>query len=347
MAQRGRKTSNKKIVTPNMIYCPNCEKEKKASEFYVSLSVYHANTGKVQFCKDCCISMSCDNKGVVDIERLKFTLQKIDKPFLYDVLQSAYEESKNSENNTHPLQLYFKNINSLVQYKGLTWKDSIFNLQGNISEKNIGTSKIGEYIVTDELVDKWGDGYSPEEYYHFEKKWKKLIDNYGEKTSFHVEGLITYIRFRVKEELSTAKGDIREAKEWANMAAKAAEDAKINVRQLSKSDISGGVELIPQIFEAVESKVGVISIMPKLKEQPYDDADIIIWCIVNYTRRLEDKSRVEYKDIWNFYDEMLREYYKAQGYSEETIQKEKQKRNNIFKDLGKVYKEPIYEDGDT
>jgi hypothetical protein len=83
-----------------------------------------------------------------------------------------------------------------------------------------------------------------------------------------------------------------------------------------------------------------------LKEQPYDDADLIIWCIINYTRRLEGKSRIEYRDIWTFYDKMLEDHYKQQGYTDEKIKIEKEKRNNVFRDLGKVYIEPVYEESD-
>ena len=162
----------------------------------------------------------------------------------------------------------------------------------------------------------------------------------------HIEGLKTYIRFRTKEELSTAKGNVKEAKEWGNLASKAATDAKINVSQLSKSDISGGVDVLPQLFEAVESEVGIIPQLPKLLAQPYDDADIIIWCNVNYMRRLEDKTRVDYRDIWNFYDEMIEEHCKTKGMNEQQIEEFKAKRRVPYRDLGEVYEEPVYIDGD-
>jgi len=147
--------------------------------------------------------------------------------------------------------------------------------------------------------------------------------------------------------LATARGDIKEAKDWGAMASTAAKDARLNVSQLSKSDISGGVDLLPQLFEAVESEVGIIPTLPHLKEQPYDDADLIIWCVVNYLRRLEDKPRIQYKEIWSFYDEMLAEHFKQKGYSDEMIIVEKKKRNNVFRDLGQVYREPVYEEGDN
>jgi hypothetical protein len=338
--------SHKKNI--EKLSCAACGEIKVLRDFYASYNPIH-QTGRIPYCKVCLKKMISDDKGNVTLDKLKETLRLIDRPFLYDLWKSALQEKGDC------FGLYMKNL-CLVQNRQLGWKDSVFQPQLenqiNYDSTNQEPNKkqhdsFSNFIVTDEIIDKWGFGYTNEEYYYFEKKWNKLIDNYGEKTSFHVEGLTTFIRFRVKEELATAKGDVKEAKEWAAMAKDAATAAKINVSQLSKSDISGGVDLVPQLFEAVESEVGIISILPKLKEQPYDDADLIIWCIINYLRRLEDKPRVAYRDIWNFYDEMLFEYYNQKGYSDEMIIKEKKKRNSIFRDLGDVYKEPIYEEGDN
>jgi hypothetical protein len=329
----------KKNSTPKKQCEGECKRDLALTRFYNTNSAFSSD-GKLNICKDCLEDMiDCNN-----IETIYKILQLMDVPFL-----TNYWEISKEKNPDNPWGNYIRMANSKInEFKNKTWKDSIFANNENInkSENKNTTSKMDDFILTDEIIDKWNAGYSKEEYYYFEKKWNKLIDNYGEKTSFHVEGLITYIRFRVKEELATARGDSKEAKEWANMAKDAATAAKINVSQLSKSDISGGVELVPQIFEAVESKVGVISILPKLKEQPMDDADLIIWCIVNYNRRLEDKPRVEYKEIWNFYDEMLQEYFQNQGYTKEQVIIEKDKRNSIFRDLGKVYIEPVYEEGE-
>jgi len=326
--------------------CAACGTLKKDKEYYVSYNIVHS-TGKIPYCKSCLRNMISDDSGNVTLEKLQSTLQLIDRPFIFDLYKISLEDSNDT------FGCYMKNL-CLKQNRELTWKDSILRPQLNDENKldytntyNNQTSNIkSDFILTDEIVEKWGFGYQPEEYGYFEKKWNKLIDNYGEKTSFHIEGLITYIRFRVKEELATASGDVKSAKEWGAMAKDSATAAKINVSQLSKSDISGGVELLPQLFEAVEAKVGIISILPKLKEQPMDDADLIIWCIVNYNRRLEDKSRIEYREIWNFYDEMLNEFFNNQGYTTEQVTIEKNKRNSIFRDLGKVYIEPLYEEGE-
>jgi len=350
--QKGRL---KKQIVPKVSEptCASCAKMKKAKDFYISYNPIHSVTGRIPYCKECLKKMISDDKGNVILDKVKTTLKLIDKPFLYNIWKVSLESESDTFGD------YMKNL-AMVQYRNLGWVNSKMlpetelelnynninsGYQNNSLNKDINTS-LENFIISDEIVDKWGYGYSKEEYYFFEKKWNRLINNYGEKTSFHSEGLIIYIRFRVKEEIATAKGDVKDAKDWAAMAKDAATSAKINVSQLSKSDINGGVELIPQLFEAVESEIGIIPTLPKLKEQPYDDADLIIWCVVNYLRRLEDKPRVEYRDIWNFYDEMLEEHFKSQGHSEKEIELEKQKRNNVFRDLGKVYKEPIYEEGD-
>lgn len=319
--------------------CMMCGEVKPNRDFYKSFNPVH-QTGKLPYCKQCLKNMCISTLGNLSVDKFKEMLKLIDRPYLYDIFETSYQKGGDI------IGIYFKNL-GMPQYRSYTWKDSSFE-PNNVTPTKKPDLKIeeSEYEVTQELIDKWGYGYKPYEYQLFENKWNKMIDNYGRKTTFHIENLITYIRFRVKEEIATASGNSKEAKEWANMAAKAAEDAKINVRQLSKSDISGGIDLVPQIFEAVESKVGIIPILPKLREQPYDDADLIIWCIVNYIRRLEDKPRIKYKDVYNFYDEMIEEYYMQQGFDTERIKKEKEKRNNVFRDLELIYKEPVYEDGD-
>jgi hypothetical protein len=289
----------------------------------------------------------------VNIEKFKDILRQADAPFIISEIEGALGEEKRE-----PIGAYFSRIN-MTQNRGYTWRHSDFGeeesennnsimsddkIEGSIAEKK--PSELTQEEIS-KLEEKWGFGYDElNEYVLFEKKWNTLIDNYGRKTSMHVEGLKTYIRFRVKEELATARGDVKEAKEWGQLASKAASDAKINVSQLSKSDISGGIDVLPQLFEAVESKVGIIPQLPKVLEQPYDDVDIIIWSNTNYQRRLEGKPRVSYREVWDFYDEMLEEHCKQQGMNAKQIEEFKNTRRVPYRDLGQIYIEPVYEDGD-
>lgn len=342
----------------NIYYCVGCGNLHPKNKFYVSENPLHAN-GVLPYCKDFIKKESYKsnnkNDNNIDVKNFQNILMQMNIPFLKETYVTAL--SKNGD----VIGQYFRMFNSLPQNRGYTWKNSDFGEEENIEINNndYDTDNTTEDIIVgktpseltkqeiDKLEEKWGSGYDINEYVLFEKRWNKLIDNYGRKTAMHVEGLKTYIRFRIKEELATAKGDVKEAKEWGQLASKAATDAKINVSQLSKSDISGGIDVLPQLFEAVESKVGIIAQLPKLLDQPYDDADVIIWTNVNYMRRLEGKSRVSYREIWDFYDEMLEEHCKQQGMSEQNIEEFKKTRRVPYRDLGEVYKEPTYEDGDS
>ena len=61
--------------------------------------------------------------------------------------------------------------------------------------------------------------------------------NYTIQTNIHKEALLTYVRFKVKEELATAKGDVQEAQKWYSAAQDAADKAKLTPKQLSKADL--------------------------------------------------------------------------------------------------------------
>ena len=322
--------------------CQECKKTINLSKFYNSNNKLFPN-GKAPICK-LCIKKKIDYD---DIKTVYEVLRQLDVPYVLVQWEKA-EESKSDTFGT-----YLRMMNSLPQYKHMNWENSTFTttdpeeVESKEDDSPVYITKSNkDFVLTDEIVDRWNEGYTIEEYRQFEKKYNKLIRNYGEKTALHTEGLLSYIRFRVKEEMATAKGLIKDAKEWGALASKAATDAKINVSQLSKSDISGGVDVLSQLFEAVETEIGIIPLLPKVAAQPYDDADMVIWAIINYYRRLEDKPKVSYKDIYAFYDEMLQEHFDSKGFNEEEIEKFLAKRNNVFRDLEKVYVEPLYETGD-
>lgn len=269
------------------------------TNFYNSNSPMAVN-GKAPFCKQCIKNMIDYN----NIDTIYRVLTVMDIPFIYDYWEKSELASKDTFGN------YIRMANSLMQFKGLTWKDSIFANTDNKSN-NEKIKNIDELISNDErlrLIDKWGLGYSDEELYSFEKKYDLLKENYPQKTAMHTEALLTYIRYRVKEELSTAEGNVSDAQKWGQLADKASERAKINPSQLSKADLSGGLNGFSELSRAVEQVVDVISILPKFKEKPQDKVDFTLLCYINYVRRLKNLPDVEYKDIWQFYEERKEEY---------------------------------------
>lgn len=114
----------------------------------------------------------------------------------------------------------------------------------------------------------FGTGYTDEEYFHMWNKYQFLSANYTEQTNMHTEALVTYVRYKVKEEMAVAAGKATEAKTWGELAMKQAERAKINPNQFSKADLQGGLTTIGEIAQAVEQNVDIIPVLPQFKFRP-------------------------------------------------------------------------------
>lgn len=287
--------------------CQNCGTLKKETEYYASYNPIH-KMGKILYCKDCIKDMISDDQGNVILDKVKETLRLMDKPFLYNIWKTSLEEGG------EVMGVFMKNI-QMPQYRKLGWADSKIlpeiEQQLNydsansylIANKQNINSHMDGFIVTEETIDKWNFGYATEEYYYFEKKYNQLKNNYSEKTAMHTEALLNYIRYRVKEELATAKGDVKEAKEWGSLAKDAATAAKINPSQLSAADLTDGLSGFGQLVRAVEQVVDIVEILPKFKQKPQDNVDFTLWCYINYVRGLKGLGDCEYKDIYGFYEQ--------------------------------------------
>lgn len=298
---RPKGSKNKNI---EKIKCNKCEELRNPSQFYKSNSPLF--NGYAPICKICVRNYVDEN----DMNTVFDMLRQLDiafDPFYW-------EKAKESESDT--FGKYVSMANTLNQLRGLRWRDSVLDKTNNVAydneikeiDEDINSFNPKKYKPTNVQLEKWGYGYKPEEYYYFEKKYEQLKNNYIERTAMHTEALLTYIRYRVKEELATAAGDSKEAKEWGTLAKEAATAAKINPSQLSKADLSEGLDSFGQLTRSVEQAVDIIEILPKFKERPQDKVDVTLWCYINYVRDLKGLPPVEYKDIYAFYEERKREY---------------------------------------
>lgn len=174
-------------------------------------------------------------------------------------------------------------------------------------------SNIDNFEVTDNIKDLFGDGYTTVEYKKMYEKYEKLKLNYTLQTNLHQEALATYVRFKVKEEMATAAGNVDEAKKWYDAAQNAASNGKLTPKQLSAADLQKGVNSFSELTLAIEQATDVINILPKYKTQPHDAPDFNIYCYISYARKLKGLPPIEYKDIYKFYDDKMEEYLRQYG----------------------------------
>ena len=331
--------------------CNFCHESKKLTNFYISKSPLYSVDERVPVCKDCVISASLNEDGTINELELNKILKKIDKPYYKDLIESAITGFKNEHSYVEDnkvqyygkeiLQRYFRLI-AMRQDINKSYEDSekdnfihptsntpkstkekIAKKYADITDNRIPTAnKKDEEIVnteddnfevTQDMIDMFGEGYTRIEYKNMYKKYNDMQKNYTIQTNIHKEALLTYVRFKVKEELATAKGDVQEAQKWYSAAQDAADKAKLTPKQLSKADLQGGITNFSDIFKAVEEANERIPIFPEFKYRPNDAVDFILWCYINYERNLNGLPEVKYSDIYKFYDEKKKEYIDMYG----------------------------------
>lgn len=342
---RTRKQNN---IEKKKKICSSCGRELLLSTgFYSTKSSLFAVDGKINICKECFINNSLNSEtGEIDEVKFKNLLRKTDFPFYRDNLQSAanqyakehgyVSEDEVKYHGNDIIKLYMKNVNSLRQLTTKTFEDSekdgfiqkrstvMKNPEANIKmlskangKQNAKTEKqfinSDNFEVTEDIVQLFGEGYSNDEYRKMYKKYEKLKLNYSLQTNLHQEALATYVRFKVKEEDATARGNVDEAKKWYDAAQDAAASGKLTPKQLSKADLQGGINSFSEIFKAVEQAVDVIPILPKFKYRPNDALDFNIWCYINYARDLQGLPQCDYEDVYKFYDRKKEEYLEQYG----------------------------------
>lgn len=332
--------------------CAACQKSLLLSKFYRSGNEQLHTDGFLPYCKECLVEMSLDPEThIVDSARLQNILRQCDKPWDKDILDAAIRECEDSYNpeigeyefNKAVVKKVWKNIQSLPQYN-MSWQEYEDKKKVQANNDNIGAAQnyvknlrdgiLPEYgrpefdnkpvyledfeeedkfELTREVVKKFGEGYTKSEYKAMSEKYDFLSQSYPDLTNLHTEALITYIRYKVKEEFATSAGRVDEAEKWASLATKAADKAKINPSQLSQSDLQGGLNSFSELMMAIEQSVDIIPILPQFKFRPNDAVDFTIWCYVNYIRKAEGKPLCEYEDIYHFYDERKAEYIAQYG----------------------------------
>lgn len=334
------KEEKKRIAVKRCLSCPSITSYKPINMFYKSKNPLHSD-GYMPICKECVANAAYDfDKHQISIRKLRGLMRQLDKPYAEIALQAAIVEYDKSldeqpmtpDHNRKIVNLYVKYIQSMKQFKDWTWEDGEkwatehnvlpgslvkasphIMMDENDSTNALATDDTSKNIINDEMVMLFGEGFSPEMYRRMMRKFNWLKESYVDVTNFHTEALATYTRYKVLEEVAIAGNDATAAQKWGGLANKAAENAKINPKQMSRADLDGGLNSFSELAQAIEQAVDVVPILPQFKYKPNDAVDFIIWQYINYARRLEDKPECDYEDVYHFYDEKVAAYIEMYG----------------------------------
>ena len=158
--KRGRPPKSK-LATPEqdekvieLLNCTCCGANKRSSDFYMSNSVVYRAKNICQVCKDCVFELA--KELIAESEDIQLgifrTCRYLDMPYLESVFYSAKTEVEAEDaleelDGVKVFRRYVKNINSLKQYKGLTFENGEM-----IDKETIEKNK--EQMYEDSLTDR-------------------------------------------------------------------------------------------------------------------------------------------------------------------------------------------------
>lgn len=268
--------------------CNSCSRERQRYDYYRSESIMFSD-GLVPVCKSCLKEMIDEN----DIESVKSTLQKIDKPFVAKLWVSAEEKEGDVTGN------YFRMINSLQQYKGLGWSDSDFEGEesADIYKHRFDDVEEVEEIETDngrislnrDIVTKFGSGFTNREYLQMEKFYIDMSLSHDINTPQLRKQLVYMCKLQIQMDRALEAGDANDFKKYNDSYENILKSSALAPRDRKSSDESVGLRSFSTIFEEVE-KLGYVE--PKPVEERRDLVDVAILSHLNYIRQLIGRDKL-------------------------------------------------------
>jgi hypothetical protein len=259
---------------------------EKAESFFFKVDSPLFPDGRINICRDCI-------REEIDIENLEQVIgffRQIDKPFYQD----EWETAMANKDKKHPIGAYLGKINSLQQYKGKTFNNSDgVNGVGKVDLSSINAPETIEAVngktiqYSDDLVTKWGIGYSKLEYLQMEKFFQDMKSTHEIHTPTHVD-MLTQLAY-----LSVDRNRLRQERDWNNYnkISKTYEDMmkSAGFRPVDRQGIDDatGMKTFSQMFEEVEKRGFRKPPPPKFEE---DIVDAMIIALANYYHRLVGKE---------------------------------------------------------
>lgn len=281
MANKERKRCN--------VCFPNTGRDKLINDFYTSKSIMFSD-GRVPVCKKCLKDMIDEN----DIESVKTTLQRIDKPFVAKVWKSAEDNDGDTVGN------YFRMINSLQQYKDYTWADSdmegeketdIYRHRFNdVDEVEEIDTDNGTITLTKEIAMKYGSGYTNREYLQMEKFYNDMCITHDVNTPQLKKQLVYLCKLQIKMDRALEAEQDGAFKNYNDRYERILQSSGFRPIDRKSSSEQSGMRSFSVIFEEVEKK-GYVE--PKPVEERMDLVDVLIKEHLNYVRTLLGNPKLE------------------------------------------------------
>ncbi|MEM5009257.1 hypothetical protein WKH57_00920 [Niallia taxi] len=212
------------------IRCSACGKTKRPTDYYVSYSSFHRDTGKLHVCKMCILDSITSKESLIN------TLRMIDKPFIETLFTSSTEESEKTGKAVWGL--YMKNV-SMGQYKTFTWNESDFKGHSNPKTEEVDNSD--EVVLSKNIIRKWGRGYTESDIDYLENFYNEYDNTYATDTPVQINLYKNIAKIHLQAEKDLAENNTKSFKELMELSSKLHNDGNIKPIQSTGANDDKGV----------------------------------------------------------------------------------------------------------
>lgn len=193
--------------------CLKCLETKNINQFYSTENKEVYIDGKIHLCKNCCLDIF-DKEGFTGFQKV---MKLVDKPIYEDLFKGDYGD-------------YLRIINSLGQYKGITYEASTM-LEEN---KRGAHRKITPTTLTDEELENcisfFGEGLTEQDYIFLDREYMNWASSYKVEESKGMEEIVKQICL-TQLDINTKRLDGKSVKEELKALQDLMETAGIKPKQ--------------------------------------------------------------------------------------------------------------------
>ena len=174
-----------RIINNDVLLCPKCNTWQKAeTSFYFDKNYA---TERFPICKRCLLQMVEQRKSDKDEpNETKDSVMKVlqmmdrvyDEGFYDECIKGARDEVK-EKNRSSPFATYITAIQSLPNWRGMTWKDSIF-LDNDNQTDNAEINENSRMLKA--AKKRFGEDYTPQDLMFLEKEYQDWVQRYACET---------------------------------------------------------------------------------------------------------------------------------------------------------------------
>lgn len=245
--------------------CTKCGESKRLGDFYKSNSELNSD-GKTSICKQCVqdryetLLTIYEGKSMSAFKHLLFNLDEFFSEELYNECVM--------KDGTKFIGEYFKVVNRDKNYRENT------SLNNTLESNETKDVQLEDGVISEDLIDKWGEGYTTSEYRKLERKYKIYSEHYPNKRLQEQEILKQLVELDVMKEKCRVGGDKNGYDKISTQIRKTMEDLNVLPKQSADDEDQLTLGKIIKMIEEEEP-------IPETNEE-FDDVNKIEFVMEKY-----------------------------------------------------------------